>query len=79
MNVYSTKDLSLVAALICRRHVMLGMDLSDSSRVVFNLDETPELLSDIQEFWNGTLMVSARHYFAELRMLKNQLHSNDCR
>jgi len=68
-------DLGLAAALVCRSIKLLGTRQDDDGRVHFIFMHTRDTDQDIKDYWNDTLIVRAREYFDNTKMLKNRIYS----
>ena len=70
-----TKDLYLAAAFHCEGCKYLEIDKSDRTRMVFWF-AGGELADRVEQQWySGTLVVSATSYAASLRLCKSLIHS----
>lgn len=68
------RDLGLAAALITAGFPMTQTSRTHEGRVNFLFDETPELLSATDDYWNDSLEVAARTYMDNIKALKSQIY-----
>lgn len=71
---YLSNDLGCCAALVTAGFTLIDLDRSNPRRVgfVFALKDGIELAVD--DYWNDRLVVSARAYFDNTKMLKNRIY-----
>lgn len=82
MNISNTQpaeerisDFGLVAALVTSGYGIRRTE-QEGSRVFFIFEDKPELGRTVEEYWAGSLMVSARQYFDSTKMLKSRIHGS---
>jgi hypothetical protein len=81
-NLYETQDsfltfdLGLASALVTLEYELATIDKSNRSKAQFIFRRRAGIDTDIKRFWDGDLMLSARHLFDTQKMLKNRLYSD---
>lgn len=73
-NYYYTSDLGLATALLTSGAVLVRVDTENPKRAVFIFVKSTELDAVVDDFWTGTLLVSARRYFENTKMLKSRIY-----
>lgn len=74
---FRSYDLGLASALTQVGFALHGLDRSNSRKVEFIFDRTPELEEAVRRFWSGELMVDAQGYFESIRSVKNRIYSSE--
>ena len=79
-NMFITKDIYLATTLITLAFKMEGIDYQyEGNRPkpvgYFMFNETPELMSAKDEYWQGRLSVEPRTFITNMRGIKSQLES----
>ena len=69
-------DLGLASALITLEYELAAIDKSNRSKSQFIFRRRTGIDRDIEKYWSGDLLVSARHLFDSQKMLKNRLYSD---
>lgn len=73
---YTTFDLGLAGALVSAGYELIGLDKTYFKKANFVFRRNDKIDLVVNEYWNNELMVNARAYFDNIKMLKNRLHSN---
>lgn len=73
---FITSDLGLASALVTIEYSLVSIDRANRSRAQFVFRHCVGIEHDIQRFWDGELLVSARHLFDAQKMLKNRLYND---
>lgn len=73
-DIFSTQELSLIAALIAWNFPIISIDTSQSKKVTFSFENTPELKKAIQAYWDETGTISPKKYFYALREAKSRIY-----
>lgn len=68
-------DLGLAAALIGRGFRLHATDRDQNGRLYFIFRQTDELTKDIDAYWADALVVKARTYSDNTKMLKSRIYS----
>lgn len=71
---YKCHELSLIAALIAWDFNPVGLEKSDSQKVIFLFHDTPDLQKAIQAYWDETGQITPKKYFFALREAKSRIH-----
>lgn len=74
-NSVKVRDLGLAAALISSGFTLSSTCKDEKGRTHFVFLETVELDIALDDYWSGTLKVTARRYFDDLKMLKSRIYS----
>lgn len=72
-NTHITSDIGHAAALLCVGYELKGLDKENPNKIKFILFRKEGLDEAINSYWNDALIVSARSFFENLRMLKTRL------
>lgn len=75
-DYFLTFDLGLASALVTLEYDLAAIDKSNRSKAQFVFRRRAGIDRDIKRYWDGDLMLSARHLFDSQKMLKNRLYSN---
>jgi len=71
-----TQDMGLSIALICRGHVLTELESPRfGKRITFHFQGKDSIGTDIEDYWNGRLLVDAKTYWNESKNLKTRLYS----
>lgn len=73
---YSSFDIGLITALISKGYLLIAVDKTDRRKARFLIQRTSGIDAHINNYWDGKLVVDARSYFDNLKMLKNRLYSD---
>lgn len=73
---FLTFDLGLASALVTLKYDLADIDKSNRSKAQFFFRRSAGIDNDIQRYWDGDLLLSARHLFDSQKMLKNRLYSD---
>jgi hypothetical protein len=68
-------DLGLAAALVSCGFRLRATDRDQNGRLNFMFGQTDELTKDIDAYWADTLVVKARTYSDNIKMLKSRIYS----
>ena len=71
-----TYDLGLSSSLATLEYDLVAIDKSNRSKAQFTFRRRAGIDDDINRYWNGDLLLSARHLFDSMKMLKNRLYSD---
>jgi hypothetical protein len=69
-------DIGLVAALSTLHFELLSLNRDNPRKIGFIFTRTPELEQATQEYFAGRLVVDARSFFENTKMLKNRIFSS---
>lgn len=72
-NEFITSDLTL-ATTISLNFPITFIDRSDSSRVEFIFDNSPELNQFIEAFWKNELRIEPKQFSNQLRIIKARIY-----
>ena len=72
-----TAELPLTAALVSRGHKLQATDRDRNGRLYFIFKQTDELTKDIDSYWADSLVVKARTYSDNIKMLKSRIYSGE--
>lgn len=75
-NHFLTFDLSLASALVLEGYELVAIDKTIRTKAQFIFGRRAEIDETIKHFWDGDLILSARHLFDSQKMLKNRLYSD---
>ncbi len=73
---FLTFDLGLASALVTLEYDLAAIDKSNRSKAQFIFRRRAGIDHDIKRYWDGDLLLSARHLFDTQKMLKNRLYSD---
>lgn len=76
VDVFTTKDFWLAAALMAAGNQLLRLDWRDG-RAYFCFREAIRCREDADGYWRGSLNVGARSFADALRTLKDRLHQDE--
>lgn len=68
-------DLACCAALISNGFKLSALDRSNPRRVQFLFAHEPEIAAVEAKFWEDDLLVNARTYFDNLKVIKSRLYA----
>lgn len=69
-------DLGLASSLVTLEYDLVAIDKSNRSKSQFVFRRRTNIDRDIKRYWDGDLLLSARHLFDSQKMLKNRLYSD---
>jgi hypothetical protein len=69
-------DIGLAAALTTLHFELLSLNRDNLRKIGFIFSRTPELEQATQEYFAGRLLVDARSFFENTKMLKNRIFSS---
>ena len=75
-EIFSTQELSLVAALITWGFTLDAIDKTNPSKAKFLFRRNSLLDQAIQSFWSNTAQVFPKTYFHALREVKSRIYGN---
>jgi len=75
--VIKIHDLGLAAALVSCNFKLCATDRDQNGRLYFIFRQTDELTKDIDAYWADTLVVKARTYSDNIKMLKSRIYSGE--
>jgi len=73
-KIFTSQELSLVAALVSWNFPILSIERSDPRRITFAFNNSSELQNAVQCFWDDSGVVSPKKYFSALREVKSQIY-----
>jgi hypothetical protein len=76
-SFFKTSDLNLAAALLSCGHDVVGINPTDSNRVVFFFDDTKELRATYDSYWNNGLRISPKDYMYNRKELLTRVNRSD--
>jgi len=71
---YITKDLGEASSLLCNSAILLKLQ-KEKNFYWFVFQDKELCEKTAREYWFGNLLVNARKYYEEMRMLKDRLFS----
>ena len=74
-NNFETTDLGLAASLTACGFKVTAVDKSNPRRVIFWFENTPELISKVEQFWSQELLLPASLILEQIRQLKARIYS----
>jgi len=69
-------DIGLSSALTTLHYELLTLNRDNPRKIGFVFARTPELEQTAQEYFAGRLMLDARSFFENIKMLKNRIYSS---
>jgi len=69
-------DIGLSSALTTLHYELLTLNRDNPRKIGFAFARTPELEQTAQEYFAGRLMLDARSFFENIKMLKNRIYSS---
>ena len=69
-------DIGLSSALTTLHYELLTLNRDNPRKIGFVFLRTPELEEAAQEYFAGRLMLDARSFFENIKMLKNRIYSS---
>jgi hypothetical protein len=69
-------DLGLSSALVTLEYELVAIDKTNRSKAQFIFRRRSGIDQDIKQYWDGDLLLSARHLFDSQKMLKNRIFSD---
>lgn len=73
--VWTTYDLGCSAALLTAGFELLSLNKDNPHKSLFVFKKVEEIAEAVEGYWSGKLVVSARSYFDNIKMLKNRIYS----
>lgn len=73
-EIFSTQELSLVAALLSWGFPLDSIDKTNPSKVTFIFIRNSELDQAIQTYWDNSGRISPKIYFNALREVKSRIY-----
>lgn len=74
-NYYETSDLGLATALVAVGVVLNDIDKSNPRRALFLFADDGDVSALAENYWNGTLTLSAQTYFDTIKRVKARLYA----
>jgi len=74
-NVVEFEDLNLVSCLVLLGFNILSIDSKKYPQVSFVFGKTKKLEETVENFFNGSLLVEPKKYWAKIRELKSRIKS----
>ena len=74
-DFYSTFDLGCSAALVSSGFELVSLEKSNPKKAQFIFRRKPGIEKIVDEYWADRLMVKARSFFDNTKMLKNRIYS----
>lgn len=74
-SLMHTSDLPLIVTLVSLGFHFKSFDKSNSSRVVFSFQQTPNLQEVVEKFWQGKLAIEPKMFWNTQRELKAQIRN----
>jgi hypothetical protein len=71
---FETPELSLASALLALGFIPL-IEKTNSRKVIFKFEKTPELDKAISDFWNNNLKLNPKQYWNCVRELKARMYA----
>lgn len=75
IEYYRSYDLGLCAALVSTGFKLASIDKSNPQKVQFVFYKKEGLEDVIDNYWSDRLMIQARSFFDNTKMLKNRIYS----
>lgn len=75
-KTFDSSDLGCCAALITAGYELQNIDNTNIRKVVFIFDYSKAIAEAAEKFWSDNLMVSARRYFENIKMLKSRIYGS---
>lgn len=70
-------DLGLAAAMVSSGFDLKATNRDINGRFYFLFRQTVDLTNAIEAYWSDTLIVNARNYFDNTKMLKSRIYSEN--
>ena len=74
---YFTSDLALSTTLFTLNFQPVSIDRSDLKKVKFIFNKNKDLITTIEKFWAGELLVEPVKFYQCLKLLKGRIYSHD--
>ena len=75
LDYFYTNDIGLTAALISAEFHNYSIDKKNPNKAIFIFNKDNNLEKFVERYWSDKLVVNARTYFNNLKMLKNRISS----
>lgn len=75
LDYFYTSDMGLTAALFTAEFQIYSIDKKNPSKATFIFKKDRDLEKFVERYWSDKLVVNARTYFNNLKMLKNRIYS----
>lgn len=72
---YKTSDLGVAAALYATGLKLENIDKTNVSRAVFHFVSNGDIHAIVSTYWDGSLKLPARGYYASIKELKARLYA----
>ena len=72
---YTTSDLGVSTALVSLGYHLVALDKSSPNRAVFIFQNSADIISTVEEYWNGSLSVKAKSFFETQKWLKSRIYN----
>jgi len=76
-SITRTHDLNLAAALITSGFKTTSMDRDRRGRFYFVFNQTDKLTVAVNKYWSDELIVDARIFAENIKMLKGRIYAED--
>ena len=73
--VWTTYDLGCSAALLTAGFELLSLNKDNPHKSLFVFKKVENIDEAVEGYWSGKLVVAARSYFDNIKMLKNRIYS----
>lgn len=74
-NPFTSYDMGLCACLVTLKYTLLHIDKTQGAKALFIFENSDEIVEDAQKYWRGELQLDPLAYFNEIKVVKNQLYS----
>lgn len=75
-SYFLSYDIGLASALTTLHLELLSLNRDNPRKIGFIFSRTPDLDQAVQEYFAGRLLVDARSFFENTKMLKNRIFSS---
>lgn len=75
VDVFTTYDLGVAAALTCRGFELLELDRANPKKALFTFRRETDIDATANAYFADRLKLNARLFFDQLKALKNRLYS----
>lgn len=70
----NTSDMALATSLSVKGYKITKIDKSNKSKVIFTIEDDPEVDTLVALYWDRELRVDALSFFEELKAIKSRIY-----
>ncbi len=75
-NYFYSWDLGISATLITLGFELISLDRQNPQKVLFIFKKKPDINNRVDEYFSDKVVVPARSFFENVKMLKNRIYNN---